>query len=374
MKQARQMESNAESTLRKRKNTEHMQQARIIETKSQRLDRCQKNKENMRKVRNNNSELRRLNKFRESVKYGPIFTCTVCEQDMFINSVSPITVEFEEIVQQKNAELFKKVLDKKHFVNLDGEKNAYICGTCKKSLKNGKVPSMAAANGLTVVPINDKDLNLTELENNLIAKRIMFQKIYQLPKSRMAACKDHLINIPIGSEDIMNTLQSLPRTPEEAGLLEVKLKRKLDYKNTHQQAYIDTKKIYKALDFLKNKGHPEYQFYDDFNVYTKRCQQLKLKYVSDTLVESVVEIDEFVKILKYEKEKETAGDVSDEEEEYVKNDVIRKFQFDYDISVCLVDKFPEAAAPDKVNSETNQISFAPGEGKIPENILTTKTS
>ena len=44
-----------------------------------------------------------------------------------------------------------------------------------------------------------------------------------------------------------------------------------------------------------------------------------------------------------------------------------KFQFDYDTSVCLVDKFPEATAPDQVNSVTNQISFAPGEGKIPEN-------
>ena len=47
----------------------------------------------------------------------------------------------------------------------------------------------------------------------------------------MAACKDHLINIPISSEDVANTMQNLPRTPDEAGLLEVKLKRKLDYEN-----------------------------------------------------------------------------------------------------------------------------------------------
>jgi hypothetical protein len=50
-------------------------------------------------------------------------------------------------------------------------------------------------------------------------------------------------------------------------------------------------------------------------------------------VERVVERDEFIKILEYEKEKKAAGEVSDEEEEYVKNDVIRKFQFDYDTSV-----------------------------------------
>ena len=65
---------------------------------------------------------------------------------------------------------------------------------------------------------------LTELENNLIAQRVLFQKIFQLPKSRMAACKDKLINIPISEKDVLNTVQSLPRTPNEAGLLEVKLK------------------------------------------------------------------------------------------------------------------------------------------------------
>ena len=73
----------------------------------------------------------------------------------------------------------------------------------------------------------------------------------------MVSFKDHLISTPIGSDYVINTLQTLPRTPAEAGLLEVKLKRKMDYKNTHQQAYIDTKKIYKALDFLKSKGHPD---------------------------------------------------------------------------------------------------------------------
>jgi hypothetical protein len=76
-------------------------------------------------------------------------------------------------------------------------------------------------------------LDLTELENNLIAKRILFQKIYQLPKSRMAGCKDKLINIPNNDEDVYNTVKNIPRTPREAGLLEISLKRKLEYKNNH---------------------------------------------------------------------------------------------------------------------------------------------
>ena len=237
-----------------------MKQHRLTETGVQRSKRCLKNKDNMRKIRSNHSQLKRLQRFQESVRYGPIFTCTVCEQDMFKNSVVILTDTFEEEVRKNSSELFKKVLINKHKIELKGELNVYICGTCKKHLKKGKLPAMAAANGLAVFPITDKDLNLTELENNLIAKRLMFQKIYQLPKSRMAACKDRLINIPISSNDVINTLKNLPRTPQEAGLLEVKLKRKLEYKNTHQQAYIDPKKIYKALEFLKSTGHPDYQF------------------------------------------------------------------------------------------------------------------
>ena len=243
-----------------------MAEKRTNETDHQKRERCQKNKDHMRKIREEKKGITRIKKFQDSVRYGPIFICTVCEQDMFINNVSIITKDLENKIKEFSCELFQATLDKKIFVGLNDDFNAYICRTCKKHLMHEKLPPMAAANGLKVIPLDDIDLRLTEVENNLIAKRIMFQKIYQLPKSRMAACKDHLINIPITTEKVLNTLQQLPRTPEEAGLLEVKLKRKLDYKNTHKQAFIDTKRIYKALNFLKSMGHPEYQVFDDMSL------------------------------------------------------------------------------------------------------------
>ena len=51
-----------------------------------------------------------------------------------------------------------------------------------------------------------------------------------------------------------------------------------------------------------------------------------------------------------------------EEEEYVKNDPIRKYQYDYNKTTCLTNKFPE------VDNES-ALSFAPAEGKIPTSIL-----
>ena len=239
---------------------------------------------------------------------------------------------------------------------------------------------MSAANGLQVMSIPDKELQLGQLESNLIAKTIIFQKIYQLPKSRMAACKDRLINIPVSSEDVINTIEHLPRTQKEAGLLEVKLKRKLEYKNTHQQALIDPERIFKALQFLKNSGHPDYQFYDNVDNYKIRCKQtetIKTKFVHDVDVKAMLDKEEYLKTLKQipyltdEEDSDSEDESTDaEDEEYIKKDVVRKFQFDYDTSVCLVDKFPEAAITEEsTNIESKEISIAPGEGKIPENIL-----
>ena len=99
--------------------------------------------------------------------------------------------------------------------------------------------------------------------------------------------------------------------------------------------------------------------------------------MDDTFIEAVLDKAEYMDKLYRDKPTDvpelTDNEYSDDEdndEEYVKKDVIRKFQFDYDKSVCLVDKHPEAAVSEEITSqEENQISFAPGEGKVPESIL-----
>ena len=54
-----------------------------------------------------------------------------------------------------------------------------------------------------------------------------------------------------------------------------------------------------------------------------------------------------------------------EDFEYRTKDAIRKFQLDYDMTTCMVPKFPEGIP----QSEESDLSVAPGEGKIPSNIL-----
>ena len=112
-----------------------------------------------------------------------------------------------------------------------------------------------------------------------------------MPKSRWNGTHDRLVNIPIGEQDINNTLQNLPRTPDEAGIISVDLKRKLEYKTTHLKQLIDVNKIYSYLDYLKNTAqNKHYQFYDDFNVFMERCEE-------DTLIHP--ETDEINEELDY---------------------------------------------------------------------------
>ena len=78
-------------------------------------------------------------------------------------------------------------------------------------MKNKKLPPMSAMNRLQLsesdAKIKEQGLDLTELEGALIAKTIIFQKIYQLLKSRWTALKDRLINVLVNDEDIVIQLK-----------------------------------------------------------------------------------------------------------------------------------------------------------------------
>ena len=199
----------------------------------------------------------------------------------------------------------------------------------------------------------------------------------------MAGCKDKLINIPVHDKDVINTIQNLPRTPNEAGLLEIQLKRKMEYNNFHKKQYVNPEKLFKALNFLKRNHHPNYCFFDGIDEYEKRCKESDPKgydliFVYEDGIEKIVDIDEYLQNLEKTAQggNNTSGkeneciNYEDDEEEDKKKDPARKFQFDYDKSVCMVDKFPEAAVTDKLEDQKG-LAFAPGEGKIPENILMT---
>ena len=78
----------------------------------------------------------------------------------------------------------------------------------------------------------------------------------------MRANFDRVITVPIEPETIRKTVYQLPRQPEDANIVAVQLKRKLELKNTHLQEYIRPKLLVKALQYLKKNNI----FYQNVNI------------------------------------------------------------------------------------------------------------
>ena len=99
--------------------------------------------------------------------------------------------------------------------------------------------------------------------------------LFQLPNSRWGATKNQMISVPVTQDKIQETMSQLPRVPKDAYLFPVELKRKMEYKNNHKQAFIDPEKTLRVVQMLKTFGHPDYQFYEDLNIdsYKNRCKE-----------------------------------------------------------------------------------------------------
>ena len=314
-------------------------------------------KENLRKRKQKSDNAvrasQRLAKFKRRIRYGPIFVCSCCHQKLFENQVHVLSDELRKIIDEGNPGIREELIDEEILVEIGREKFAYLCKSCIGYLKKGKIPKLCVKNGLHVDKI-DNNLRLTELENNLIARNIVFQKIHKMPKSRWSGTHDRLVNVPVNPEDVLNTVENLPRTPAEAGLIPiipVNLKRKLEYKTTHLTQMIDTNKIFRYLDYLRKMGHPGYKFFDDRNTYEKRCLTEDAKGALLVFPEEeneIVDLDMYKEELARLDGAKTDEPNSDnhevyeiEEEEYVTKDPVRKYQYEYNRTTCMTNKFPE---------------------------------
>jgi len=357
----------------------------------------------------------RNKKFRESVRYGRIYNCVCCERLCFKNGVTLYTRSFQESIDSKFENMTSRAIGGNYSFDEDV---SYICSTCKHHIQKGKVPPMSRQNALKLMDLRGyEELQVTELENSMIALNIIFQKVFKLPKSRWPGMKDKTINIPIYESDIINTVKSLPRTPTSAGIIPINLKRKLGYKNSHMVQYISVEKIMKALQTLKELGNKYYQFIPLSSDFIDECREIDLEgfnflFAEDEILtsneiradeESLEKLNSTNK--NYDKEEManydkremacnvekfdlsmhmTAGssaeqmvselqdDVQDEVEkeelEYEKKDSVKKWQFPYNISTCFSNNYPEISYKD----DSERVSVAPGEGKSPSNILEEK--
>ena len=231
-KQGRTAEKQVERNVKRRIDEDGLRKVWATEKSKQRT----KVKEKMK------AEIIRRKIFRNSVRDGPIYGCVCCHRIRFKKGVIEYDESLKTEILKYNSDILEKAVGepKREFLVA---KVFFICLDCKTKLLKGKMPALSHKNKLGMVDISGmKELCLTELENCLIARNILFQKFVQLPKSRWTATKDQIVNIPIFDQDILNTVESFPRTPEEAGIIPVRLKRKMEYKNNHIEQFISTTK------------------------------------------------------------------------------------------------------------------------------------
>ena len=158
------------------------------------MEQEQRKKQKDRKKHYENAQ-RRRRIFLDSVKHGPIFACICCNRLCFENGVVEVSNNFEEKLESLYPGLFSKSIGNIENVPPTNEKH-YMCSTCKNYISNGKVPPMSHRNNLEIFSWEEyPQLALTELENCMIARNLLFMKIFKLPKSRWSAVKDKLVKI-----------------------------------------------------------------------------------------------------------------------------------------------------------------------------------
>ena len=121
------------------------------------------------------------------------------------------TVVNAERLRVSNPNAGKYLLSKKSVNDIE-----WICQSCDKSLKKNKIPPCAAKNGMSFA-VKPDFFDLKELECRLLAPRLAFQKIIA-PRGNQLKIKGNVVNVPA---DVNNTVNVLPRLPEESGTIKV---------------------------------------------------------------------------------------------------------------------------------------------------------
>ena len=97
----------------------------------------------------------------------------------------------------------------------------WVCHTCLTALRNSNVQKLSVVNR-TKWPEKPQELDLHQLEERLIALRMPFMQIRELPRGGQYCLKGNVINVPV---DIQPTINCLPRPMDENFTLLSNLKR-----------------------------------------------------------------------------------------------------------------------------------------------------
>ena len=142
---------------------------------------------------------------------------------------------------------------------------------------------------------------------------------------------------------------------------------------------INPDKLFRMLDKLRRSKNPHYKFYDEYHEYKTRCRTTDPPGYNIVFNEDTDDLQEIIDIMDETQVREVAdeivtdeleantGDIEDDENnaekeeiEFLTKDPVKKYQFKYNESLCMTDKYPEIS----VDNTELSVSLAQGEGQI----------
>ena len=181
-----------------------------------------------------------IKQFHSDISIGPLYVCTCCHQTWFRKSVSML----------KNTHISAESRRQycTGFTSVNNEE--WACHTCLSALRERKCPKLSVANGMKW-PDKPAELNLHQLEERLVALRIPFMQIRELPRGGQYSLKGNVINVPV---DIQPTINCLPRPMDENFTVAIQLKKKLSYKKVDFKENVRPLRVLSALHWLMNNS------------------------------------------------------------------------------------------------------------------------
>ncbi|XP_033756117.1 uncharacterized protein LOC117338862 [Pecten maximus] len=343
---------------RKRNTTEHKALDRKRKADNRNHDTFSGNERHQYKKRRFGNDISEcITVFQRKIQRGPEYVCTCCQQTWFSESVkesSPIPV-FPQYTDFYTG-----------FKSVDGKE--WICHTCYASLKKCKVPKLSVKNGMKW-PEKPPELDLHPLEERLVALRIPFMQIRELPRGGQYSVKGNVVNVPI---DIQPTINALPRQMDEHFTVAVKMKKRLTYKSCVLSENVRPNMVLSALHWLMKNS----------DLYKNSCIKIDDDWLQKTAESAEEIVQEFTKAQDNESNvlKNQSSSIPSDQfktRHFKENDSDNKSYDDSSNACEKDDNFIEMNEDeciqgnsdtliDEANLDTNkELVFAPGEGQQP---------
>ena len=289
-----------------------------------------------------------IKRFHSDIAIGPLYVCSCCHQTWFRKSVS--------MLKNTHISAESKRLHCTDFTSVGNEE--WICHTCLSALRDGKPPKLSVANGMKW-PDKPPELNLHQLEERLIALRIPFMQIRELPRGGQYSLKGNVINVPV---DIQPTINCLPRPMDENFTVAIQLKKKLSYKKVDFKENVRPLRVLTALHWLMNNSE----------LYKKSGIIVDDNWFQEVTESAEDTVREFLEVSKEQcKAKDNAENEKQKQDKTNKNDIEASNDYDSDHysevdaneQVGNIDTLVDDADID--NKYDKVFTFAPGEGQHP---------